>query len=311
MEPAAACSDRGLDLGSCWQALMRQGRFEEAWRVSDEIARTQVGVDCRRWPRHRQFIWDGTPLAGKRVLVRCYHGLGDTIQYARLLERVARLAGEVTVWAQPLLIPLLRRVRGAGRVIALHEDEPGVDRDVDIEIAELCYALRVTEACLPGAIPYVHIDAAPRSPGPLQVGLVWASGSWDPRRSVPVELLAALGRVPEVCWQVLQRGPARGQWCHEFARVPQITDIVDEARQLKALDLLITVDTFSAHLAGALGVPVWTLLHADPDWRWMSHRSDTPWYPTMRLFRQRRAGAWEAVIADVSKALNGYRPTCI
>jgi len=291
-------------LAGRWQELMRQGRFEEAWRVSDAIARAQAGVNCRHWPRHRHFIWNGSPLAGKRVLVRCYHGLGDTIQYARLLERASARAAQLIVWAQPLLIPLLATVPGCGTLVPLHEGEPDVDHEVDIEIAELSHALRITLEDLPQAIPYVHIEPAARQAcEELVVGLVWSAGDWDPRRSVPIERLARLARVPGVLWQILQRGPARAQWCHEFARASEITDVVDEARQLGALDLLITVDTFSAHLAGALGVPVWTLLHADPDWRWMTQRSDTPWYPSMRLFRQPRAGDWESVLAQVTQAL--------
>lgn len=294
------------DLGCLWQELMRRGRFEEAWRLSDRIGR-QAGSRSPTCPRHLQQIWDGTPLTGKRVLVRCYHGLGDTIQYARLLNPLAMRAREVIVWAQPLLLPLLRTVRGVGTLLPLHDGEPQVDRDVDIEIAELCHALRITEASLPGQIPYVQIEPAQRSlSGRRAVGLVWAAGGWDPRRSVPVELLASLAAVPGIDWQVLQRGPASGQWRHEFAQAPPIADIVDEARHLRALDLLITVDTFSAHLAGALGVKVWTLLHADPDWRWMTGRSDTPWYPSMRLFRQPHAGDWEPVLGEVIQALNTH-----
>jgi hypothetical protein len=291
-------------LGTRWQELMRCGRFEAAWRVSDAIALEQAGVDCRRWPRHRQFLWDGTPLSGRRVLVRCYHGLGDTIQYARLLAPASTVAREIILFSQPLLIPLLSTVHGVGTLIPLHDGEPGVAYEVDIEIAELAHALRITLASLAGGIPYVHVEPGwrPRSQA-LAVGLVWSSGDWDPRRSVPLELLAPLGRIPGISWRIMQRGPALSQWCHEFARAPDITDIVDEARQLQALDLLITVDTLSAHLGGALGVPVWTLLHSDPDWRWMAGRSDTPWYPTMRLFRQPRAGEWGSVLASVSEAL--------
>lgn len=292
------------DLARRWQGLMRRGCFEQAWRVSDAILRAQAGAGNRHRPRHEQAVWDGTPLEGKRVLVRCYHGLGDTIQYARFLEPASQRARQIIVWAQPLLIPLLRSVRGAHRILPLHDGEPDVDREVDIEIAELGHALRITQASLPLRNPYVDIGPTARPPSASPaVGLVWAAGDWDPRRSLPVELLGTLGSIPGPTWHVLQQGPARAQWCHEFARVPRITDVVDEARHLRALDLLVSVDTFSAHLAGALGVPVWTLLHADPDWRWMTGRSDTPWYPTMRLFRQPRPGDWPSVLDQVCRAL--------
>jgi hypothetical protein len=296
------------DLGNHWQELMRRGLFEEAWCVSDAIARIHAGTDCRSRPRHQQFVWDGTPLKNKRVLVRCYHGLGDTIQYARLLAPASAIAREIIVWAQRALVPLLETVRGTGKILPLHDGEPDVERDVDIEIAELAHALRITPASLPRQIPYIHIASKPRLRSErLAVGLVWAAGDWDPRRSVPVELLAPLAGIAGIQWEVLQRGPARARWCHEFAAAAHIPDIVEEARQLRALDLLVTVDTCSAHLAGALGVPVWTLLHADPDWRWMRERSDTLWYPTMRLFRQPRAGDWASVLVQVGEALQRLR----
>jgi hypothetical protein len=177
---------------------------------------------------------------------------------------------------------------------------------VDIEIMELPHALRVTPATLPRAIPYIHIQAQPlqatRDPRPT-VGLVWQSGSWDTHRSLPPALMQKLCAVPGARFKILQRGPALGAWREALAEIPSITDIRAEAAQLRALDLLICVDTLSAHLAGALGVRTWTLLPAEADWRWMDDREDTPWYPTMRLFRQPRAGDWESVIARVAREL--------
>jgi hypothetical protein len=140
-------------------------------------------------------------------------------------------------------------------------------------------------------------DARPR------VGLVWQSGSWDARRSVPIELLEKLTELDDIDFQILQRGPALACWSGQRAAVPAIGNIREEAAELCALDLLICVDTLSAHLAGALGVRTWTLLPADADWRWMAGREDTPWYPTMRLFRQDRAGDWQSVIARVASEL--------
>jgi hypothetical protein len=287
-----------------WMQLMRQGRFEDAWQVSDEALRAQAGIRCRHWPRHLQFIWDGTPLADQRVLVRCYHGLGDTIQYARFLPGLRAQARDVTVWVQPTLIPLLRTMPGIGTLLPLHDAEPEVAYDVDIEIMELLYALRPTLHTLPAPVPYIHVEPAPalRSDR-LAVGLVWRSGNWDPRRSIPVELLACLEDVPNVDWTLLQWGLAPHEWPHRFGTHPRMTNVLDAAAQMRSLDLLICVDTFAAHLAGALAVPVWTLLHADADWRWMQGRADSPWYPTMRLFRQSRPGDWQSVLRDVSSAL--------
>jgi hypothetical protein len=135
------------------------------------------------------------------------------------------------------------------------------------------------------------------------VGLVWQAGEWDPRRSVPVEMLAPLAELPDVALTVLQRGPALAERPPGFGRLGGSNDVWQLARGMQALDLVITVDSMPAHLAGALGVPVWTLLHVEPDWRWMDGREDCPWYPTMRLFRQQRAGEWEPVIARVVREL--------
>jgi len=122
-------------------------------------------------------------------------------------------------------------------------------------------------------------------------------------------LMEELTQVGGVNFQILQRGPARAHWRGRRAEVPPIANIVEEAAVMRALDLLICVDTLSAHLAGALGVPTWTLLPAKADWRWMEDREDTPWYPTMRLFRQGRPGDWKAVLERITAEL--AREFCI
>jgi hypothetical protein len=291
-------------LNAEWLALMRAGRFADAWCVSDAALRLRSGIDCSRWPRHEQFIWQGVQLAGKRVLIRCYHGLGDTLQFVRFVPRVA--ARHVTLWAQPQLIPLLKSMPGIDELEPLHDGGPRSPYDVDVELAELMHVLRVTPDVLASELPYLSVLSAELEScraGHLRVGIVWAAGRWDERRSLPCESLATLGKIPGIEWYVLQRGPALREWRHDFGAIPPIESIVDEARVLRALDLLITVDTCSAHLAGALGVPVWTLLPYDADWRWMLDRSDTPWYPTMRLIRQRRPDDWGEVVRTVVREL--------
>jgi hypothetical protein len=191
-------------------------------------------------------------------------------------------------------------------LLPLHDGVPAAEYDVDIEIMELPYALRTTLATLPAAVPYVgrNIHAPPRDGDTRpQVGLVWQSGAWNPLRSVPLELIQQLTDFNAIRWKVLQRGPALADWPPHRAEVPNITTLMEEAAQLRALDLLITVDTCSAHLAGALGVRTWTLLPASSDWRWMDGRADTPWYPTMRLFRQPGPGDWTPVISRLREEL--------
>jgi hypothetical protein len=138
------------------------------------------------------------------------------------------------------------------------------------------------------------------------VGVVWECGDWDrATRSVPFPLLAPLARVPGVALHVLQRGPGRGALDADpaFGADAGSDDVLEAARVARALDLVITVDSFPAHLAGALGVPVWTLLPEPADWRWMDGRDTSPWYPAMRLYRQPRPGDWAAVVARVADDL--------
>lgn len=308
-----------------WLRRMRCGDWEAAWRISDRVCESHRGLEPRdaagRWlPRHLQWVWDGSPLAGKRVLVRCYHGLGDTIQFIRFVPLLKRSAQHVTVWAQAQLRPLLKTVEGIDTLRDLHSGIYKGEYDVDIEVMELAHALRATPATLPRAVPYIHINDKVREircEGPPRVGFVWQSGSWDSHRCVPPELMEKLTQMKGMRFQVLQRGPALASWRSRAAELPAIGTILEEAARLRSLDLLISVDTLSAHLAGALGVPTWTLLPVSADWRWMENREDTPWYPTMRLFRQTRPGDWDSVIERVGRELRrqfGHdphgEPTC-
>jgi hypothetical protein len=282
-------------------AAMRRGDFAAAWRASDEVLRAHT--PCFHLPRHEQWVWDGTPLDGGRVLIRCYHGLGDTLQFIRYAPLVRRVAAEVTVWAQPALIPLLRTAEGIDRLLPLHDGACEAGYDVDVEVMELAHVFRSTVDTLPAEVPYLHADPAPLArDGRLHVGIVWRSGDWDDRRSIPFPLLAPLAEIPGVALHVLQRGEGRED-AAGFGIDSGSDDVMEVARVMKALDLVVTVDSMPAHLAGALGVPVWTLLHADADWRWMEGREDSPWYPTMRLLRQREPGEWAPVIARVADGL--------
>lgn len=283
---------------------MRRGEFAAAWALSDAVLRSRAGLPCWHLPRHLQYVWNGTPLDGQRILVRCYHGLGDTIQFIRYAPLIKAIAAEVIVWAQPALIPLLHTARGIDRLIPLHDGTPEITYDVDIESMELPYAFRTTLATIPAEVPYLHVDSAPLPrDGRLAVGIVWKAGDWDEQRSIPFPLLAPLAKVPGVAWHILQRGSGLAEWREGFGVLSGSDDVFEAARVVRALDLLISVDTMPAHLAGALGVPIWNLLHADADWRWMEGRDDSPWYPTMRLFRQEQTGQWELVIARVLSEL--------
>jgi hypothetical protein len=295
---------------------MRVGDFETAWRISDKVLeeRRRGGITCEARPRHLRWIWDGTALEGKSVLVRCYHGLGDVIQFIRLIAPLRARARRVIVEAAPPLLPLIRAVEGVDGVMPLDDGAADPAHDVAIELLELPHALRIDLATIPRTVPYLEIDphriAARRAEldaeRGLKVGVVWAAGAggWHSERSFPVELLDILAAVPGATLISLQRGVSpgeRGSLLREWGG--GTTDLVETAAMLRALDLVISVDTMIAHLAGALGVPVWTLLHFDADWRWMVMRRDSPWYPTMTLFRQPAPGAWREVLAAVATSL--------
>lgn len=309
MDGMADMSKTDADLVIEWMRCMRRGDWEAAWRIGDRALRARGPGPFTHLPRHLQPVWDGRPLARRRVLVRCYHGLGDTVQFIRFAPRLKRIAREVILWAQPPLIPLLRTARGIDRLEPLHDGAPDLDYDADIELMELPHALRISSAELPGDIPYLGegilgARRERREHRRLRAGIVWQSGVWDPRRSVPLALAERLiARAPRVEWRVLQRGPALREWRSRRARIPVVRDILDEARVLCELDVLVTVDTLSAHLAGALGVRVWTLLPARPDWRWMQAGERTPWYPSMRLWRQRPREGWAPVLERLARAL--------
>jgi hypothetical protein len=282
---------------------MRAGRFEQAWRISDRVLRERGRVESPGVPRHLQAIWDGSPVAGRRVLVRCYHGLGDTIQFIRYVPLLATTAAEVLVWAQPALLPLLTAIPGIARLLPLSDGHPGVQRgvdyDVDVEVMELPHVFRTTLATIPAPVPYLHAEPWPMRGRRPAAGLVWRAGEWGPQRSVPFGLLAPLLQLP-VTWYVLQGAPGISECPADVGIRAGTHDLVEAARVISSLDVLITVDSMAAHLGGALGARVWTLLAHEADWRWMEERSDSPWYPGMRLFRQPSPGAWHQVIAEVA-----------
>jgi hypothetical protein len=272
--------------------------------VSDAVLRETAHAPCWHLPRHRQRIWNGTPLEGRRVLVRCYHGLGDTIQFIRYAPLLRQVAAEVIVWAQESLIPVLRTVRGIDRLLPLHEGAPKADYDVDVEVMELPHVFRTTLATIPSDVPYIRVPSKTGSHGSeLAVGVAWKARDWNPKRCVPPGLLALLSVTPGIALYVLQDRRDAKTWPIEcgFPLCPEPVDMLAQA--IAMMDLVITVDSLPAHLGGALGVPTWTMLPTDADWRWMEERDDSPWYPTMRLWRQEEPGEWEPVVARVAREL--------
>jgi hypothetical protein len=295
--------------GDDWISAVRAGDFARAWRITDRDLATggQVYDGKHKGPRHLQRIWRGEKLRNRQVLVRCYHGLGDTIQFARFLPPLAELAGGLMVWCQPELLPLIERIEGVDRAIALNDGTPDVDFEVDIEIMEIPHAIRACRDLIELRRPYLTLPPRPTSrrvvrPEALAVGLVWGVGNWDKRRAIPARLLKKLNG-PGIELYSLQRGPASGQAHQIGARDISTPDIVELGYRMGELDIVVSVDTMVVHLAGALGYEPWVLLHADCDWRWPIHGGASLWYSRARLFHQRLAGDWADVIEDVSSAL--------
>jgi hypothetical protein len=298
---------------------MRRGDWLEAWRQTDRIELPRREQQSRggflREPHH--LVWDGRDFAGRSVLVRCEHGLGDTLQFIRYVPLVSAQSRELHLLVQPHLLRLLTGAPGLGQVYDAWSGAPPPVCEVEIEVMELAYAFRTSVQTVPAPYPGLPLPgergpalALPRD-GRLRVGLVWAASDWDTSRSIPFALLRALLQTSGATFFSLQQGAAAADPAVASSGIvalsPYTTDIAQAAAAMLELDLVITVDGMTAHLAGTLGRPTWVLLKHDADWRWMTGRNDTPWYPTMRLFRQLSPGDWRQVVRDVTDALRAYR----
>jgi tetratricopeptide (TPR) repeat protein len=289
----AVAPDHPLVNADYGTALLLAGRFEEGWAQHEWRWQTAVFDPYRRGFVQPQ--WDGAPLAGRRLLLHGEQGLGDVIQFCRYAPLVT--GGEVVLEVHPPLVRLLRDLPGIARVVARGDILPMFD---------LHCPLMSLPRLLPGIPPAPYLPAPPVRPAGTRprVGLVWKGSSHHPddrRRSLPQEELAPLLALADIDWFSLQIGSPPPPGAAELTA--GIGDFADTAAALAGLDLLITVDTSIAHLAGAIGRPAWMLLAYTPDWRWQLDRADTPWYPSLRLFRQRRPGDWAGVVEQVAASL--------
>ncbi|WP_141395775.1 glycosyltransferase family 9 protein [Sphingomonas spermidinifaciens] len=283
-----------------WISAMRAGSFERAWTLADAAiaARDPATRDDPREPYHRRWIWDGRAFDGRDVVARCYHGLGDTIQYARFLPPLARRARSLTVEVQPRLLPLLEPLVPGARWVGFRPTHPIAHGEVDIGITELDHALRMRPD-LP-AVPY--LQAAPAVLPAGTIALCNGAGDWDAERSLPADLLAPLSKLAPCV--TLMPGPSA---------LPVLNpegcplDMAATAALVAGVSLVVTVDTMIAHLAGALGRPVWLMLKAEPDWRWNPASRRSHWYPTARLYAQPRPDDWGSVVAAILADLKEER----
>lgn len=308
--------------GGRWLAAMLNGDFEAAWRESDAL-RQRNAPDPHR-------LWNGEDLHGARVIVRCLHGLGDSVQMMRYAPLLRRIASHLTFEVPPRLQELASSFTGVDNVITWGEAAPAVspEWDVQVEIMQLPYLFRTHCADLPLATKYLHLSShsslntsqlmsravqsnhdSRRRP---RVGVVWAASEWNQARSLPVHLLASLLANPAIEFWNLQGGEAAAL---DHALGMHSADalcgqgLLSLATTIANLDLVLTVDTLAAHLAGALGCPAWVLLEHAADWRWLSAPLQTsPWYPTLQLFRQPTAGDWQSVVRTIVHKLDSFAP---
>jgi hypothetical protein len=262
--------------------------------------------------------WDGGPFPGKTLLLHAEQGLGDTLHFIRYAPLVRELGGRVVVECQKPLAHLLDSIAGIDALVP--EGDPLPPFELHTPLLSLPHLLGTTEATVPAVVPYLSpepsaVDVWRQRLGrgeKLKVGLVWAGSPGhknDRNRSIPFKLLRPLLEMPGIRFFALQVGERASDI--EAARLqgsiddisPNLNDFADTAAALSMLDLLISVDTAPAHLAGALGRPVWLLLPFSPDWRWKMDREDSLWYPTMRLFRQPTQSDWLSTIRRIRDEL--------
>ncbi|GEO81536.1 glycosyltransferase [Pararhodospirillum oryzae] len=302
--------ENGKNLGMC---LLLKGDLPRGFAAYEGRFASKLDVLGRSYPQPR---WDGRPFPGRTLFLHSEQGMGDTLQFIRYVPLVKILGSRVIVECQEPLLPVVRTVKGADEVIAAGTTPPPFD--LYCSLMSLPYLLGDTLSTLPADVPYVSVPGpAPRlfqearaTSAPFKVGLVWAGSPGhgnDRRRSMALSALAPLLDVPGVTFFSLQKGPAADQLSAFKGRLidlgPALSDFGDTAAVVSQLDLVIAVDTSIIHLAGALGRPVWALLAFHPDWRWLLEREDTPWYPSMRLFRQGPDGRWGPVVERVRAAL--------
>lgn len=296
-------------------SLLLAGNLRDGWREY-EWRKHVKEFEKREFSKPR---WEGEDLKGRDILLYAEQGIGDTIQFVRYAPLVALKGARVFLECQKELSPLLNGADGVQEVIERGKDLP--EFDMHCSLLSLPMILGTTIETIPAQVPYIKTDD--RSAGHwmenmqkkasvLRVGLAWAGNPeyrHDQFRSCSLRSLNPLAKIGGIVYYSLQKGPAAIEakslpdGLNLINYMDDVHDFADTAAIIQNLDLVISVDTAVAHLAGALGKPVWTLLPYTPDWRWMLNREDSPWYPTMRLFRQPKHGEWGSAIEWVVEEL--------
>lgn len=312
LKPDYAKAHFSLGLNLLLSGNLKRGfaEYEWRWQAYDIF-----------FPKLEQPRWKGENLTDKTILLISEQGLGDTLQFIRYGFRLKDLGATVKVACQAPLVQLLKNQGIFAEVIPVHGTIK-TTFDFYASLMSLPYLFGTTFSELPGKIPYIKAGESPQLPTvegtKLKIGIVWASGLRDnnpelykiyQKKSCGVNRFLELLALDGVTLYSLQVGADAGEidGLINNPRVvnltPLLNDFIDTAAIVRQLDLVITVDTSVAHLVGAMGKPVWVLLPFSADWRWLLGRNDSPWYPTMRLFRQAKRGDWDGVFALVKEAL--------
>jgi tetratricopeptide (TPR) repeat protein len=328
------------------EALVELGRYDDALaacratsvfkpelaRWNESLALLLLGRYAEGWPKYegRWHVADHDPpradarvpdlaeVAGKRVLLTCEQGHGDIFQFARYAPLLARHGARVTVQGYIEQKELLQTLDGVEAVIAMGETEPPYDIVTPLLSLPLVFGTELHT--IPADVPYLRapparLEAWRQRLGPrtqARIGLAWWGSQHIPKRSLPIEALLPVIMLAGTEIHAIQKDlpPEQRDWVARQPRLidrsDQLHDYADTAALISLLDVVVTIDTSVAHLAGALGKPVWIMLPYSADWRWLLDRDDSPWYPTARLFRQNRRGDWDGVVADVAKELAAW-----
>jgi tetratricopeptide (TPR) repeat protein len=302
-------------------SLLTRGDFAQGW---EEYEWRWKCTEFSSKPRgFSQPLWDGSDLENRTLLLHAEQGFGDTIQFIRYLPMVAKRGGRILLECQRELVRLLQSYSSICQLIPRGDPLPAFD--LHCPLLSLPRIFQTTVDSIPSKVPYLFppqdlVERWRNQPQfanrPFKVGLAWAGSPAhrnDATRSLSLDQLAPLGRLSEVTFYSLQKGPAATQTTRPPAGMtlidlsPDLHDFADTAAAISQMDLVIAADTAVCHLAGALRKPAWTLLRFAAEWRWLSGRADTPWYPSMRLFHQHSPGDWDSVLTQVATALESMR----
>jgi Tfp pilus assembly protein PilF len=296
--------------------LLMMGDFAEGWKEYEW--RFKRGAWEKTYP-HRLpgSRWDGSNFAGKRLLIHCEQGYGDLFQFVRYLSMVKNRGGTVILEVMRSAKGLLENHPAVDELVVFSTDRPpGIEYDLYIPLLSLPGLFGTDSKSIPAGVPYLHAD--PRkstywskqlSGSHFRVGIVWSGSATDPNRSCALSCFSSLAEIEGIRLYGLQKGPAALQ-AEQLSGDIQVAnlenesgDFSDTAGAIENLDLVISIDTSVAHLAGAMGKPVWVLLPFACDWRWQPDGESSPWYPTMKLYRQARPGDWQSVCKRVAADL--------